>query len=107
MFADIDNCDEKKEILEEIIMNLEEKVADLKAEGKSEEDAVNKAIVDFGDMDEIKKIIDTSGDHQAHVVHDLVDRGVVHVKGWRKRQERREHERRAHELERRRQAEGA
>jgi len=55
LFREIDDCQEKQEILEEIKLNLREKVSDLIHEGKSEEDAINKAIVDFGDIDEIKK----------------------------------------------------
>ena len=55
LFKEVHESPEKKEIIEEIKMNLEEKVSDLMKEGKSEEDAVNKAIVDFGDIDEIKK----------------------------------------------------
>lgn len=55
MFDNIDECQEKSEIIEEITMNLEEKVADLISDGKSEEDAINKALIDFGDIDEIKK----------------------------------------------------
>jgi len=55
LFREIEDSQEKKEILEEIKLNLREKVSDLIDEGKSEEDAINKAIVDFGDIDEIKK----------------------------------------------------
>ncbi|GAF12579.1 hypothetical protein JCM19046_2743 [Bacillus sp. JCM 19046] len=38
---------------EEIIENLEEKVYDLIEIGKNEEDAINKAIVDLGDIDDL------------------------------------------------------
>ncbi len=55
IFADTPESDEKKAVKEEIILSLEEKVSDLKATGKSEEDAINKAIVDFGDISEIKE----------------------------------------------------
>jgi len=55
LFREIEDSQEKKEILEEIIFNLQEKVSDLMNDGKSEEDAINKAIVDFGDIDDIKK----------------------------------------------------
>ena len=55
VFADVPDNDDKKIIKEEIILNLEEKVADLIKDGKSEEDAINKAIVDFGDISEIKE----------------------------------------------------
>jgi translation initiation factor RLI1 len=56
-FADVYDSREKKEMIEEISINLQEKVSDLMREGKSEEDAINKAIVDFGDIGEIKKEI--------------------------------------------------
>lgn len=55
LFKDVPKSDEKENIIEEIIQNLEEKVSDLIQEGKEEEDAINKAIVEFGEIDEIKK----------------------------------------------------
>lgn len=55
LFSKIHDSQEKREIIEEITLNLQEKVADLMNEGKSEEDAINKAIIDFGDIDEIKR----------------------------------------------------
>jgi hypothetical protein len=55
LFKDIPESAEKESIKQEIILNLEEKVQDLTESGKAEEDAVNKAIVDFGDIEEIKK----------------------------------------------------
>lgn len=55
LFRDIPDSEEKENIKQEIILNLEEKVQDLTESGKAEEDAVNKAIVDFGDIEEIKK----------------------------------------------------
>lgn len=51
---DIPKSEEKEIIKQEIFQNLEEKVYDLMAQGKEEEDAVNKAIVEFGNIDEIK-----------------------------------------------------
>ncbi len=54
LFKDIPESQEKEDIKQEIILNLEEKVQDLVDSGKAEEDAINKAIVDFGDIDEIK-----------------------------------------------------
>ncbi|SFI30904.1 hypothetical protein SAMN02799624_00263 [Paenibacillus sp. UNC496MF] len=53
-FKDIPDSEAKQEIQEEITQNLEEKVYDLVRSGKSEEDAVNKAIVEFGDISDIK-----------------------------------------------------
>lgn len=47
---------------EEIIENLEEKVLDLIEHGKNEEDAINKAIVDFGDIDDITAEVEIEQD---------------------------------------------
>ncbi|MCH1626390.1 permease prefix domain 1-containing protein [Fredinandcohnia quinoae] len=55
LFKDIPDSEQKKAIMQEVLENLEEKVWDLKEQGKEEEDAINKAIVDFGDIDELKK----------------------------------------------------
>lgn len=54
LFRDVPQSRQTESIKEEIIENLEEKVQDLITAGKKEEDAINKAIVDFGDIDEIK-----------------------------------------------------
>jgi len=54
LFKDIPDSSEKENIKQEIILNLEEKVQDLVDAGKSEEDAINKSIVEFGDIEEIK-----------------------------------------------------
>ncbi|MBU5266411.1 permease prefix domain 1-containing protein [Virgibacillus proomii] len=54
LFKDTPNSEEKETIKQEIYQNLEEKVYDLMAQGKEEEDAINKAIVEFGNIDEIK-----------------------------------------------------
>ncbi|GAB2555311.1 permease prefix domain 1-containing protein [Gracilibacillus alcaliphilus] len=54
LFKDIPDSEEKQTIQQEILQNLEEKVYDLMEHGKEEEDAINKAIVEFGHIDEIK-----------------------------------------------------
>lgn len=54
-FKDVPDSDAKEAMKEEIIHNLEEKVQDLIRLGKAEEDAINKAIVDFGDITDIKE----------------------------------------------------
>jgi len=54
MFRDIPDSDEKQSLLDEMIADAEEKAADLIAGGKAEEDAVNKALVELGDLSEIK-----------------------------------------------------
>jgi hypothetical protein len=62
LFASVPDSQEKENIKQEIVLNLEEKVQDLVESGKAEEDAINKAIVDFGDIDEIKAdLIKASG----------------------------------------------
>lgn len=55
LFKDIPESAQKKAIMEEVLENLEEKVWDLMEHGKEEEDAINKAIVDFGDIGDLKK----------------------------------------------------
>lgn len=55
LFKDVPESEEKTAIKQEVLENLEEKVWDLMAQGKEEDDAINKAIVDFGDIEEIKK----------------------------------------------------
>jgi len=54
MFQSVPESDEKRSLLNELIMDAEEKAADLMAGGKVEEDAVNKALVELGDLSEIK-----------------------------------------------------
>jgi len=54
LFREIPDSQEKENIKNEIILNLEEKVQDLMESGKAEEDAINKSIVEFGDITEIK-----------------------------------------------------
>ncbi len=55
LFKDVPGSEKKEIIKQEITENLEEKVFDLMKQGKEEEDAINKAIVEFGDIGEIKK----------------------------------------------------
>jgi len=55
LFKDVPFSEEAEAIKQEIIQNLEEKVWDLMEQGKSEEDAINKAIVDFGDIGDLKQ----------------------------------------------------
>jgi hypothetical protein len=52
-FEGIPNSQRKSEITQEIIERLEDSAAELERGGKEREDAVNKAIVDFGNLDEI------------------------------------------------------
>ncbi|MFD2679178.1 permease prefix domain 1-containing protein [Bacillus seohaeanensis] len=55
LFRDIPESEQKNAIKQEVLENLEEKVWDLTAQGKEEEDAINKAIVEFGDVGELTK----------------------------------------------------
>jgi hypothetical protein len=55
LFQDIPDSGRKDEIIEEIKQNLSEKVADLVSQGQTEDEAVKKAIDDFGDIGDIKE----------------------------------------------------
>jgi hypothetical protein len=55
LFKDIPKSPQKDTIKQEVLENLEEKVFDLMQQGKTEEDAINKAIVEFGDIDDLTK----------------------------------------------------
>ncbi|GAA0363308.1 permease prefix domain 1-containing protein [Bacillus horti] len=55
LFKGVPKSEKREKIKEEIVENLEEKVFDLMEQGKAEEDAINKALVEFGDIEEIKK----------------------------------------------------
>lgn len=54
LFKDIPQSQQKENIVKDIKQNLGEKVSDLMEQGKSEEDALNKAIVEFGDIEDIR-----------------------------------------------------
>ena len=54
LFKDFPNTEEVEAVKQDIIFNLEEKVSYLMEQGKSEEDAMNKAIVEFGDVEDLK-----------------------------------------------------
>jgi hypothetical protein len=54
VFQNVPESDEKQSLLNELILDAEEKAADLMAAGKPEEDAINKALVELGDLSEIK-----------------------------------------------------
>lgn len=55
LFKDVPQSEKKEVIKQEITENLEEKVFDLMEQGKAEEDAINKALIEFGDIEEIKR----------------------------------------------------
>jgi hypothetical protein len=54
LFRDITDSERKESLKKEIVENLQEKVSDLMAQGKAEEDAINRAIVEFGDISDIR-----------------------------------------------------
>ncbi len=54
LFREIPDSERKESLKREIVENLEEKVNDLMAQGKAEEDAINRAIVEFGDISDIR-----------------------------------------------------
>jgi hypothetical protein len=54
LFRDIPESERKEALKREIVTNLQEKVSDLMAQGKAEEDAINCAIVEFGDIGDIR-----------------------------------------------------
>ncbi|MFS0671608.1 permease prefix domain 1-containing protein [Ornithinibacillus sp. 179-J 7C1 HS] len=55
LFHDVPESKQKEVVMQEVLQNLEEKVWDLMEQGKEEEDAINKAIVEFGDIEDLKK----------------------------------------------------
>ncbi|MEK3889136.1 permease prefix domain 1-containing protein [Bacillus sp. FSL K6-3431] len=55
LFKDVPESEQKEIIKQEIIENLEEKTFDLMEQGKEEEDAINKTLIEFGDIEDIKK----------------------------------------------------
>ncbi|MBC1457299.1 permease prefix domain 1-containing protein [Listeria newyorkensis] len=54
LFADIPVTEESLFMKEEILHGLEDKVDILMAQGKSEDDAINKAIVELGDLTDLR-----------------------------------------------------
>lgn len=61
MFKNIPNSEQKENIIRDIKQNLEDKIYDLMEHGKTEEDAINKAIVEFGDIEDIKRELGSIG----------------------------------------------
>lgn len=60
LFAGIPESSRKEELKLEITQNLNEKVEDLISNGQSREEAVKKAIDDFGDIDDLKEELESS-----------------------------------------------
>ena len=55
LFEKIPESSRKQEVIQEIIQNLSEKVSDLVERGQTEEQAVQEALDDFGDIEELKE----------------------------------------------------
>jgi hypothetical protein len=66
LFKDVPASEKKTAIMEEVLQNLEEKVWDLMEQGKEEEDAINKAIVEFGDIEDLKQELGTKQPTKNH-----------------------------------------
>ncbi len=60
LFAGIPESSRKEEVKLEITQNLNEKVADLVANGQTREEAIQKAIDDFGDIEDLKEELESS-----------------------------------------------
>lgn len=60
LFQGIPESTRKEETKLEITQNLNEKVTDLISQGQSREEAVKKAIDDFGDIDDLKEELESS-----------------------------------------------
>lgn len=60
LFSELPDSRRKEELMQEITQNLNEKVADLVSQGQTEESAVQKAIDDFGDIDDIREELESS-----------------------------------------------
>ncbi|RLL43841.1 hypothetical protein D8M04_13105 [Oceanobacillus piezotolerans] len=65
LFKEVPESEKKEMVMQEVLQNLEEKVWDLMEQGKEEEDAINKAIVDFGDIGDLKEELGVSEDSSA------------------------------------------
>lgn len=55
LFKGVSVNEKSENIKQEILQNLEEKVFYLMEQGKEEEDAINKTIVEFGDIEDLKE----------------------------------------------------
>jgi hypothetical protein len=61
LFENVTDSKRKRELMQEIIQNLNEKVNDLVNKGQTREGAVQKAIEDFGDIDDLRTELESSG----------------------------------------------
>ena len=77
LFKNVPRSRQKENIVKDIKQNLEEKVLDLMSEGKSEEDAINKSIEEFGDIEDIKIELDNDQTHKGELA-----RTKLHFSIW-------------------------
>ncbi len=54
LLRDFPDSERKTQLTQDFIQDMEEMVSDYIENGKTEEDAINKAIVEFGDIDDLK-----------------------------------------------------
>lgn len=64
LFKDIPPSRRRQEIMQEIIQNLNEKVADLTGNGRTRDQAVKQTIEDFGDIGDLKKELQNSAQNE-------------------------------------------
>ena len=60
LFGSVSDSRRKQELIQEITQNLNDKVADLEAKGQTRDQAIKKAIGDFGDIADLKKELENS-----------------------------------------------
>jgi hypothetical protein len=60
MFEEIPESRRKEEIIQEITQNLNEKISDLVEKGQTREQAVKDSLADFGDINDLKRELESS-----------------------------------------------
>ncbi len=61
LFEKIEDSQRKRDLMQEITQNLNEKVNNLITKGQTREEAVQKAIQDFGDIDDLRPELESFG----------------------------------------------
>lgn len=74
LFKGVPDSEQKENVMQEVLQNLEEKTLDLMEQGKDEEDAINKAIVEFGDIDDLKQELGFSDESSNELASKLKNR---------------------------------
>ena len=60
LFGSVSDSKRKQELIQEITQNLNDKVSDLETKGQTRDQAIKKAIEDFGDIADLKKELENS-----------------------------------------------